>query len=85
MYWAGHGGLAVDRAEAVRLWRQSAYYENPFGRLYLAEALEKGDGVARDTQEALELYRAVAAQNAEPAAKRRASDALARLGASAPR
>jgi dienelactone hydrolase len=85
MYWAGRGGLAVDRAEAVRLWRQSAYYENPFGRLYLAEALEKGDGVARDTQEALELYRTVAAQDAEPAAKRRASDALARLGASAPR
>jgi hypothetical protein len=29
MYWEGRAGLAVDRAEAVRLWQRSTYYGNP--------------------------------------------------------
>jgi TPR repeat protein len=79
MYWYGLGGLAVDHVEAVHLWRKSAYYDNPWGRLWLARALEKGDGVPRDIPEALTQYRAVANQNREPDAKNRATEAIARL------
>jgi dienelactone hydrolase len=81
MYRHGRGGLALDRAEAVRLYRHSAYYENPWGRLHLAEALEKGDGTNRDLAQAFDLYKSVAADDREPEAKRRAQEALARLGA----
>jgi len=84
MYWLGRGGLAVDRVEAVKLYRAAVYYENPWGRLYLAEALEKGEGTERDTAQALELYRAVEAQDREPGAKRLAREALTRLGSVAP-
>jgi TPR repeat protein/dienelactone hydrolase len=84
MYWLGRGGLAVDRVEAVKLYRAAVYYENPWGRLYLAEALEKGEGTERDTAQALELYRAVAGQDREPGAQRLAREALTRLGSVAP-
>ena len=84
MYWLGRGGLAIDRVEAVKLYRAAVYYENPWGRLYLAEALEKGEGTERDTAQALESYRAVAAQDREPGAKRLAREALTRLGSVAP-
>jgi TPR repeat protein/acetyl esterase/lipase len=80
MYWQGRGGLAVDRVEAVKRYRAAAYYENPWGRLYLAEALERGEGTERDTARALELYRAVAAQDREPGPKGLARDSLTRLG-----
>jgi dienelactone hydrolase len=81
MYRLGRGGLTIDRIEAARLYRHSAYYENPWGRLHLAEALEKGEGTERDPAQALDLYKAVAQQDYEPEAKRRAQEALARLGA----
>jgi uncharacterized protein len=84
MYRHGRGGLATDRGEAARLYRQSAYYENPWGRVHLAEVLEKGDDIKRDLAQALELYRAVADQDREPEAKRRAQEALTRLGAMTP-
>jgi TPR repeat protein/dienelactone hydrolase len=84
MYWQGRGGLPVDRAEAVKLFRAAAYRDNPWGRLHLAEALEKGEGTERKVEEAVELYRAVAGQQREPAAAIQASNALARLGAAAP-
>jgi TPR repeat protein/dienelactone hydrolase len=79
MHWQGRGGLAVDHVEAVRLFRQSAYYENPWGRLHLAEALEAGSGVAQDVKTAIELYRLVREQDREAEAKQRAIDALSRL------
>ena len=81
MYWQGRGGLTIDRVQAVKLYRTAAYRDNPWGRLHLAEALEKGEGTQRNAAEALDLYRAVAAQDREPDAKRQARDALARLGA----
>jgi dienelactone hydrolase len=80
MYWDGRAGLAVDRAEAVRLWQRSTYYGNPWGQLYLAEALEKGEGISRDRKAAVDRYRDAAGQTYQPEAKRRATDALARLG-----
>jgi TPR repeat protein/dienelactone hydrolase len=83
MYWLGHGGLNADRAEAVRLWRKSVYYDNPLGQLYLGEALEKGEGAGRDIKQALELYRTAASQERDADVKRRAIDALARLSSEA--
>ncbi|MBR0848747.1 SEL1-like repeat protein [Bradyrhizobium diazoefficiens] len=80
MYWDGRAGLAMDPAEAVRLWQRSTYYGNPWGQLYLAEALERGEGIARDRKAAVDRYRAAAGQTYQPEAKRRATDALARLG-----
>lgn len=80
MYWDGRAGLAVDRAEAVRLWQRSTYYGNPWGQLYLAEALEKGEGIPRDRKMAIDRYRDAAGQTYQPEAKRRATEALARLG-----
>jgi dienelactone hydrolase len=79
MYWEGRGGLTKDHSEAVRLWRKAAFYENPWGRFALAESLENGDGTPANTKEALDLYRAVAAQDWEPDAKHRAADAVTRL------
>lgn len=81
MYWSGRGGLERDRVEAVKLFRKSAYFENAWGRLYLARALETGEGTERKVEEAIALYRLVAAAEGEPVAKRRASEALARLDA----
>ena len=79
MYWLGRGGVATDRVEATKLWRKSAYYENERGRLYLAEALETGQGTAPDVEEAIELYKLVAAQDRDRDAQRRATEALRRL------
>jgi hypothetical protein len=42
-YWLGRGGLPVDRVQAIKLYRAAIYHENPWGRLHLAEALEKGE------------------------------------------
>ncbi|MBR0773223.1 dienelactone hydrolase family protein [Bradyrhizobium diazoefficiens] len=84
MYWDGRAGLAMDPAEAVRLWQRSTYYGNPWGQLYLAEALERGEGIARDRKAAVDRYRAAAGQTYQPEAKRRATDALARLGEATP-
>lgn len=79
MYREGRGGPTKDHAEAVRLWREAAFYGNPLGRLALAGALEKGDGSTVNLKEALELYRAVAAQDREPDAKQRAVATVTRL------
>jgi TPR repeat protein len=80
--WDGRGGLPLDRPAAVSLWRHAIYQdENPWAQLFLAEALERGDGVAQSTTEALSLYEAAAIQDREPVAKRRASEALGRLRA----
>jgi TPR repeat protein len=68
----------------VKLYRDAVYLDNPWGRLHLAEALEKGEGADRDTAQALDLYHAVAAQDREPDAKRLAREALTRLGSAAP-
>ena len=80
--WDGRGGLPLDRPAAVSLWRHAIYQdENPWAQLFLAEASERGDGVAQSTTEALSLYEAAAIQDREPVAKRRASEALGRLRA----
>jgi TPR repeat protein len=61
-------------------WRRAIYQDaNPWAQLLLAGALENGDGVAADTTEARTLYQAAAAQDREPAVKRQATAALARL------
>ena len=78
--WDGRGGLPLDRPAAVALWRRAVFQdENPWAQLFLAEALEKGEGVAADKAEALRLLQAAANQDREPEAKRRAAEALARL------
>jgi TPR repeat protein len=58
---------------------QSRFLRNPWGRFALAEALEKGDGTPANVNEALHLYRSVAAQDREPKAKRLAANAITRL------
>lgn len=77
----GRGGLARDPAEAVRLYRKAVHFDNPWGRLWLAEALEKGEGADRDTKQAIEHFRAAAGQEREPEARKAAIAALTRLGA----
>jgi TPR repeat protein len=84
MYWAGRGGLPVDRAQAVKLFRAAANRDNAWGFLSLAEALETGEGTERNVAEAIGFYRAAAAQEREPAAAKRAREALARLEKIAP-
>jgi dienelactone hydrolase len=79
MYWFGRGGLTADRTEAVRLWRKAVYYENPWGRIFLAEAMRTGDGAPRDLAAARELLAAAAAQDRDSDAKRRAGEELALL------
>jgi TPR repeat protein len=76
----GRGGFARDPAAAVTLWRQAVLKgENPWGQVLLAEALEKGEGVAASVTDALSLYRAAASQQREPEARRRAEEAIHRL------
>ena len=53
--------------------------ENPWAQVYVAQALEKGEGVGRDIVEALKLFRQAASQDREPEAKRQASEAVSRL------
>jgi TPR repeat protein len=78
----GRGGLAVDRPGAVALWRHAIYRDgNPWAQVFLAEALEKGEGVARDLAEARTLYQSAANQEREPDAKRRAAEGLTRVKA----
>lgn len=79
MYARHQGGLA-DMNEAIRLWRLSAYYDGPWGHYFLAEALEYGNGVTPNIGEAIAHYRAAAAQVFDVVAKRRATEALGRLG-----
>jgi TPR repeat protein/dienelactone hydrolase len=82
LMWDGRGGFGVDRPAAVALWRYAVYQDgNPWAQLFLAQALEQGQGIAQSTAEALSLYQAAATQDREPVAKRRASDALDRLRA----
>ena len=76
----GRGGLSKDAVAAVALWRTAVLKgENPWAQVLLAEALEKGEGEAVNPAEALALYRAAAAQDREPEAKKRAEQAMARL------
>src|SRR6478672_13182912 len=85
-YKEGRGGLSKDPAAAVALWRTAVLKgENPWAQVLLAEALEKGEGDAANTAEAMALYRAAAAQDREPEAKKRAEDAMARLASSGQR
>src|SRR5262249_49094626 len=82
----GRGGLSKDPVAAVALWRTAVLKgENPWAQVLLAEALEKGEGGAANTDEALAFYRAAAAQDREPEAKKRAEDAIARLPSSGQR
>jgi dienelactone hydrolase len=85
-YKEGRGGLARDPAAAVALWRTAVLKgENPWAQVLLAEALEKGEGGGANKAEALTLYRAAAAQDREPEAKKRAEEAMARLPSSGAR
>ena len=81
----GRAGLSKDPVAAVALWRQAERRDdNPWAQIMLAEALEKGEGMAANPAEALTLYRAAAAQGRDPEARKRAEEVLARLGPSAP-
>ena len=81
----GRAGLARDPEAAVALWRKAVLRgDNPWAKVALAEALERGEGVAKNEAEARVLYQAAVEQDAEPEAKKRAEEALARLGPSAP-
>lgn len=76
----GKAGLAPDPAAAVALWRHAVLKaDNPWAQVLLAEALEKGEGAARNREGAQALYRAAAAQSREPEARRRAAEALSRM------
>lgn len=76
----GRGGLARDPAAAVALWRLAALRDdNPWAQIMLAEALEKGEGVAANPTEALTHFRAAAAQGRDAEARKHAEAALARL------
>ncbi|MDX2157163.1 MAG: dienelactone hydrolase family protein [Hyphomicrobiaceae bacterium] len=76
----GRGGLAKSPAAAVALWSRAVIRDDhPWAQLHLAEALEKGEGVTANAAEALALYRAAAAQDREPEARKRATEAVARL------
>jgi dienelactone hydrolase len=55
MQWQGRGGLAVDHVAAVKLYRTSAFRDDPWGQLHLAEELETGEGAERNTGQALDL------------------------------
>jgi dienelactone hydrolase len=78
--WEGRGGLPVDRAAAVALWRRAIYQDNnPWAQLFVAQALDKGEGADVDKVEARRLFRSAAEQDREPDAKRRAVEALSRL------
>lgn len=75
----GLGG-AAEPAEAERWLRLSIHYENPWGSLLLARALEAGKlGRPADPKAALEAYRAAAA--ASFSGKAEAQREVARLGA----
>ena len=77
----GRGGLPKAPDATVALWRAAVLKgDNTWAQLLLAEALEKGEGVAADQAEARSLYRSAAAQDREPEVKKRAEEALARLG-----
>ena len=67
MYRGARGGLSAGPAEALRLFRISAYLDNPWGRLNLANAIEKGSGTPADLggPAALQI---VARQDREPGA-----------------
>jgi TPR repeat protein len=85
-YKEGRGGLSKDPIAAVALWRTAVLKaETPWAQVLLAEALEKGEGDAANIAEALALYRAAAAQDREPEAKKGAEDAMARLPSSGQR
>lgn len=78
--WDGRGGLPRDRAAAAGLWRKALFLDqNPRAAIFLAEALEAGEGVAADKAEAMRLYELAAGQEIEPDARQRALDAQARL------
>jgi TPR repeat protein len=80
----GKAGLPRDPTAAVALWRLAVLKgDNPWAQILLAEALEKGEGIAANPAEALTLYRAAAAQSREAEARKRAEEALARLTGSA--
>jgi TPR repeat protein len=78
--WDGRGGLPRDRAAAASLWRKALFLDqNPRAAIFLAEALEAGEGVTADKAEAMRLYELAAGQEIEPDARQRALDAQARL------
>lgn len=75
----GRGGVPRDQAAAVALWRQAAFFKNPWAYVYLARAYESGEGVAADKDKALEYFRAAAAQESDGEAQRAAQEAVKRL------
>jgi putative ABC transport system substrate-binding protein len=82
MYEMGRGGLPKDDAEAARLFRLAAEQGVPVAQNRLAMFYEEGiGGLPKNIGEATRLYKLAAEQDRNPDAKRRASDALTRLGA----
>jgi TPR repeat protein/ABC-type uncharacterized transport system substrate-binding protein len=82
MYETGRGPLLLDEAEAARLYRLAAEQGVPFAQNKLAMFYEEGlGGLPKNIGEATRFYKLAAEQERNPGAKRRARDALTRLGA----
>jgi TPR repeat protein len=76
----GRGGLARNPEAAVALYQKAVLRgDNPWAKVALAEALETGEGAPKNVAEARALYQAAIEQDAEPDARKRAEEALARL------
>jgi putative tryptophan/tyrosine transport system substrate-binding protein len=82
MYETGRGPLRFDEVEAARLYRLAAEQGVPFAQNKLAMFYEEGlGGLPKNIGEATRLYKLAAEQDRNLVAKRRARDALTRLGA----
>jgi TPR repeat protein/ABC-type uncharacterized transport system substrate-binding protein len=82
LYETGRGGLRRDEAEAARLYDLAAKQGVPNAQNKLAMFHEEGlGGLPKNIGEATRLYKLAAEQDSNPEAKRRAGEALTRLGA----
>ena len=67
IYTAGHGGVQVDYARAMKWFAEAAYNGSANAQYNLGVLYHQGLGVSKDTAKAIEMYR-VAASNNHPEA-----------------
>ena len=77
-------GVGRDEREAVKWYRKAADQDDPPALVLLAACYENGVGVARDVGEAVRWYRKAADQTVHAETRRKATEALRRLGATPP-
>jgi TPR repeat protein/ABC-type uncharacterized transport system substrate-binding protein len=81
LYERGRGGLPSDDAEAARLYRLAAGQGVPEAQNRLAILYEEArGGLPKNIREAIRLYKLAAQQDRDLDARRKASNALTRLG-----